>query len=71
MDKLYTFGQYLKSKFNTKIKKVPISIPGFTCPNIDGTTARGGCVFCENESFSPNLKEKEKINPSTDLHFHS
>jgi radical SAM protein (TIGR01212 family) len=40
---------------------VPISIPGFTCPNIDGTSARGGCVFCENESFSPNLKEKEKI----------
>jgi radical SAM protein (TIGR01212 family) len=28
---------------------------GFTCPNIDGTVARGGCVFCENESFSPNL----------------
>jgi len=70
MDKLYTFGQYLKSKFNTKIKKVPISIPGFTCPNIDGTVARGGCVFCENESFSPNFQKdrftlnlKSKNNP--------
>jgi len=60
MDKLYTFGRYLKNKFNTKVKKVPISIPGFTCPNIDGTVARGGCVFCENESFSPNF-QKEKI----------
>jgi len=60
MDKLYTFGKYLKNKFNKKIKKVPISIPGFTCPNIDGTVARGGCVFCENESFSPNF-QKEKI----------
>jgi len=60
MDKLYTFGKYLKNKFNTKIKKVPISIPGFTCPNIDGSVARGGCVFCENESFSPNFT-KEKI----------
>ena len=60
MDKLYTFGKYLKNKFKKNIKKVPISIPGFTCPNIDGTVARGGCVFCENESFSPNF-QKEKI----------
>ncbi|EDM24591.1 TIGR01212 family radical SAM protein [Caminibacter mediatlanticus] len=63
MDKLYTFGKYLKKKFKTKVKKVPISIPGFTCPNIDGTVARGGCVFCENESFSPNFqKEKTYLN---------
>ena len=61
MKKLYTFGKYLRRKFKTNVYKVPISIPGFTCPNIDGTSARGGCVFCENESFSPNLKEKEKI----------
>ncbi len=60
MDKLYTFGKYLRNKFNKNIKKVPISIPGFTCPNIDGTVARGGCVFCENESFSPNF-QKEKL----------
>ncbi|MEO1923722.1 MAG: TIGR01212 family radical SAM protein [Nautiliaceae bacterium] len=63
MDKLYTFGKYLKKKFKTTVKKVPISIPGFTCPNIDGTVARGGCIFCENESFSPNFtKEKFTLN---------
>jgi radical SAM protein (TIGR01212 family) len=63
MKRLYTFGKYLKKKFKTKVKKVPISIPGFTCPNIDGTVARGGCVFCENESFSPNFtKEKFTLN---------
>ena len=60
MHKLYTFGKYLRNKFKTNIKKVPISIPGFTCPNIDGKVARGGCVFCENESFSPNF-QKEKL----------
>ena len=60
MDRLYTFGKYLKKKFKTNIKKVPISIPGFTCPNIDGTVSRGGCAFCENESFSPNF-QKERI----------
>ena len=63
MDKLYTFGKYLRNKFNTNVKKVPISIPGFTCPNIDGTVARGGCIFCENESFSPNFtKERFTLN---------
>ena len=59
--KLYTFGKYLRKKFHTTVYKVPISIPGFTCPNIDGTSARGGCVFCENESFSPNLTQKERF----------
>ena len=58
---LYTFGKYLKKKFNKIVYKVPVSIPGFTCPNIDGTFGKGGCVFCENESFSPNLKEKGKF----------
>jgi radical SAM protein (TIGR01212 family) len=64
MDKLYTFGKYLKQKYNKRIKKVPISVPGFTCPNIDGSKARGGCIFCENESFSPNFKkERFTLNP--------
>ncbi len=29
---------------------------GFTCPNVDGTVARGGCVFCDNRSFSPSRR---------------
>lgn len=45
----------MREKFGYKIYKVPISLPGFTCPNIDGSVAIGGCTFCENESFSPNL----------------
>ena len=61
-----TIGRYLKNKFGEKVYKIPISISGFTCPNIDGTVARGGCSFCENDSFSPNLQEKRtkfKLNP--------
>jgi radical SAM protein (TIGR01212 family) len=26
---------------------------GFTCPNRDGTVARGGCIYCNNKSFVP------------------
>ncbi len=61
-----TIGRYFRKKFGETIYKVPISISGFTCPNIDGTVARGGCSFCENDSFSPNLQEKKpkfKLNP--------
>lgn len=54
-EQIFTFGQYLRRKFGGKVSKVPISISGFTCPNIDGTVAKGGCTFCENDSFSPSL----------------
>ena len=62
MRQLNTIGRYFRSKFGCQVYKVPLSIGGFTCPNIDGTVAKGGCTFCENDSFSPNLaKEKQKI----------
>ena len=63
---ILTIGRYLKKQVWWKKFKVPISISGFTCPNIDGTVAKGGCSFCENDSFSPNLQEKKtkfKLNP--------
>ena len=69
MRELNTIGRYWRKKYNEKVYKVPISISGFTCPNIDGTVAKGGCTFCENDSFAPNLtKEKKsdfKLNPNT------
>ncbi len=61
MRQLLTIGKYFKDKFGEKVYKIPISISGFTCPNIDGTVAKGGCTFCENESFSPNLTDKSKF----------
>ena len=72
MKKLNTFGRYLKKKFKTKVTKIPLGISGFTCPNIDGKVAKGGCVFCQNDSFSPNIAQNQdkfflnmdtKINP--------
>ncbi len=61
MTQVLTIGKYFKNKFGEKVYKIPISISGFTCPNIDGTVAKGGCTFCENESFSPNLTDKSKF----------
>lgn len=64
MKKILTFGRYTKKKFGQKVYKVPISISGFTCPNIDGKTAVGGCTFCENDSFSPNLNQATPLDTS-------
>ena len=60
MTNLNTIGRYWKDKYGEKVYKIPISITGFTCPNIDGTVAKGGCTFCENDSFAPNLQKDKK-----------
>ncbi len=69
MREILTAGRYFRRKFGYKVYKVPISILGFTCPNIDGRVAKGGCSFCENESFSPNLAQKSSrkfyLNPDS------
>jgi hypothetical protein len=42
----------MKKTFGKNIFKVNIDA-GFTCPNRDGTVARGGCIYCNNDSFRP------------------
>lgn len=41
----YTYDYYLKKNFGKKCAKIPLD-GGFTCPNIDGTVGRGGCIYC-------------------------
>ncbi len=40
-----TFDYYLRKRFGKKCAKIPLD-GGFTCPNIDGTRGRGGCIYC-------------------------
>jgi len=61
MKQIFTYGNYLKDKFGCKVYKVGINISGFTCPNIDGTVAKGGCTFCENDSFSASTNEIQDL----------
>jgi len=61
MEQIFTYGNYLKDKFGCKVYKVGINISGFTCPNIDGTVAKGGCTFCENDSFSASTEEVKDL----------
>ncbi len=61
LEQIYTYGNYLKEKFDAKVHKVGINISGFTCPNIDGTVAKGGCTFCENDSFSASTDTVQEL----------
>ncbi|MEZ5991808.1 MAG: TIGR01212 family radical SAM protein [Planctomycetota bacterium] len=49
------FSRLMKQWFGEPAYKLTIDA-GFTCPNIDGTKATGGCTFCDNVSFSPALR---------------
>jgi radical SAM protein (TIGR01212 family) len=51
----YAYNFFLRHKFGGRVQKVSIDA-GFTCPNVDGAVARGGCTFCDNRSFSPSRR---------------
>jgi radical SAM protein (TIGR01212 family) len=49
------FSTFLRERFGGRVHRIALD-GGFTCPNVDGTVTTGGCVFCDNESFSPNRR---------------
>ncbi len=48
-----SYSDYLIEKFGGKTQKISINA-GFSCPNRDGTIGRGGCIYCNNRSFTPS-----------------
>ena len=60
----YTYDYYLKTTYGSKVAKIPLDC-GFTCPNIDGTKGRGGCIYCSTRGSGdfaqlPTLTIKEQ-----------
>lgn len=51
----FAYHYYLRQKFGHRVQKVSVDA-GFTCPNVDGKVAIGGCTFCDNRSFSPSRR---------------
>lgn len=50
----YTDYSHYISRFFPGIKIQKISVnAGFSCPNRDGTIGTGGCIYCDNSSFTP------------------
>ena len=50
--RINSYGHYLRTRFNCRVSKVNVDA-GFTCPNRDGSKGTGGCIYCNNVSFSP------------------
>ena len=52
------YGSFLQKYFAGKVQKISIN-GGFTCPNRDGSVGRGGCTFCNNQTFNPEYCRTE------------
>ena len=52
------YGSFLQKHFAGKVQKISIN-GGFTCPNRDGSVGRGGCTFCNNQTFNPEYCRTE------------
>jgi radical SAM protein (TIGR01212 family) len=50
--RIHSYGHYLRRRFGCRVSKVNVDA-GFTCPNRDGSKGTGGCIYCNNVSFSP------------------
>ena len=46
------FSSHFKKQFNERIQKIAADA-GFTCPNRNGAKGRGGCTYCNNDTFNP------------------
>lgn len=53
------YNNILKDLFENRVQKVSINA-GFTCPNRDGSKGRGGCTYCNNQSFVPGYSKTYK-----------
>ena len=54
-----SYSEYFKETFGQRVQKISVDA-GFTCPNRDGTLARGGCTYCNNKAFNPSYCHPEK-----------
>ena len=54
---MISYSDFLLSVFGPgKVQKLTLNL-GLGCPNRDGTIGRGGCIYCNNSSFSPTLAD--------------
>jgi radical SAM protein (TIGR01212 family) len=47
------YSSFIRSIFGKRVQKISINT-GFSCPNRDGTKGRGGCTYCNHQSFTPD-----------------
>ncbi len=53
------YAPHFKNLFGERVQKISVDA-GFACPNRDGTKARGGCTYCNNDAFNPSYCDPKK-----------
>lgn len=62
-------NNYLKNKLGARTLKIGID-GGFTCPNRDGTSGVGGCIFCSSHGSGEHLNHID-IKKQLEIYFSS
>lgn len=55
----YTPFSY-QQRYGLRLQRLALD-GGFSCPNRDGTLAKGGCTFCDNRAFHPSYTQGKSI----------
>ncbi len=55
----YTLNYYYQTMFASKVFKVSLNA-NMTCPNIDGSSGTGGCIFCSKKGSGDFAGNKEE-----------
>lgn len=63
----YTISDYYRNKYGEKVYKLPIKL-SLTCPNRDGSSGHGGCIFCSESGGSfENLPSGYTVKKQLDI----
>jgi len=64
-NRYYDLNSYLRRLFGVRVQKITLDA-GLTCPNRDGTIAKGGCIYCNQRgsgtgAFAEGLSIEEQL----------
>ena len=52
--RFHNYASFLRGRLGGPAGRISVDA-GFTCPNRDGTRGTGGCLYCNNESFTEGI----------------
>ena len=58
-ERFNSYSKYIRKTFGERVQKISVD-GGFTCPNRDGKKGRGGCTYCNNDTFNPSYTSATK-----------
>lgn len=50
----HNYASFLRRRLGASATRIQVAA-GFSCPNRDGTIGTGGCLYCNNDSFTPGI----------------